>query len=164
LSEYILIEVSWLNDNEPSAQRSIWSHVGNDRYHAAYVRYAASALRGISPGSALDYLEPMRPVVDRAVLQLIDSVTFTGADFWIQHDGVCRMIPDQTQRCAAPRRPTTLSRMSWARQVRKLLWCHYGISPTTVVLARASNHRRTGRPKVPRRPDGQDGRGEAAHR
>jgi len=38
------------------------------------------ALRGINPGFALDHMEPMRPVVDRAVLQIIDTVTFTGAD------------------------------------------------------------------------------------
>jgi|SRR6516165_4762975 len=52
------------------------------------------ALRGINPGFALDHMEPMRPVVDRAVLHLLDSVTFTGADFSIQHDGVCRMNPE----------------------------------------------------------------------
>jgi hypothetical protein len=28
-------------------------------------------------------MEPMRPVVDRAVLHLVDTVTFTGADFSI---------------------------------------------------------------------------------
>jgi CRISPR-associated protein Cas1 len=52
------------------------------------------ALRAINPGFALDHMEPMRPVVDRAVLQLIDSMTFTGADFAIQENGVCRMNPE----------------------------------------------------------------------
>jgi AraC-like DNA-binding protein len=33
----------------------------------------------------------MPPVGD---LNLIDTVTFTGADFSIQHDGVCRMNPE----------------------------------------------------------------------
>jgi CRISPR-associated protein Cas1 len=42
----------------------------------------------------------MRPVVDRAVLQLIDTVTFTGADFSIQRDGVCRMNPELARRVA----------------------------------------------------------------
>jgi CRISPR/Cas system-associated endonuclease Cas1 len=56
------------------------------------------ALRGINPGFALDHMEPMRPVVDRAVLQLINAVTFTGADFSIQHDGVCRMNPELARR------------------------------------------------------------------
>lgn len=51
------------------------------------------ALRGVNPGFALDHMEPMRPVVERAVLRLIDSVTFTGSDFSIQDDGVCRMNP-----------------------------------------------------------------------
>jgi CRISPR-associated protein Cas1 len=45
-------------------------------------------------------MEPMRPVVDRAVLHLIDTVTFTGADFSIQHDGVCRMNPELARRVA----------------------------------------------------------------
>ena len=58
------------------------------------------ALRGINPGFALDHMEPMRPVVDRAVVHLIDAVTFTGADFSIQHDGVCRMNPELARRVA----------------------------------------------------------------
>ena len=45
-------------------------------------------------------MEPMRPVVDRAVLHLIETVTFTGADFSIQHDGVCRMNPELARRVA----------------------------------------------------------------
>jgi hypothetical protein len=32
------------------------------------------------------------------VLQPIDRVTFTGADFSIQHDGVCRMNPKLARR------------------------------------------------------------------
>jgi len=48
----------------------------------------------------VDHMEPMRPVVDRAVLELIDSATFTGADFSIQHDGVCRMNPELARRVA----------------------------------------------------------------
>jgi CRISPR/Cas system-associated endonuclease Cas1 len=58
------------------------------------------ALRGINPGFALDHMEPMRPVVDRAVLQLIHTVTFSGADFLIQHDAVCRMNPELARRVA----------------------------------------------------------------
>jgi CRISPR-associated protein Cas1 len=64
------------------------------------VMHEKKALRGMNPGFALDHMEPMRPVVDRAVLQLIDSVTFTGADFSIQHDGVCRMNPELARRVA----------------------------------------------------------------
>jgi CRISPR-associated protein Cas1 len=64
------------------------------------VMHEKKALRGINPGFALDHMEPMRPVVDRAVLQLIDTVTFTGADFSIQHDGVCRMNPELARRVA----------------------------------------------------------------
>jgi CRISP-associated protein Cas1 len=64
------------------------------------IMHEKKALRGINPGFALDHMEPMRPVVDRAVLQLIDTNTFTGADFSIQHDGVCRMNPELARRVA----------------------------------------------------------------
>jgi CRISPR/Cas system-associated endonuclease Cas1 len=57
-------------------------------------------LKGISPAFALDRMEPMRPVVDRAVLQLISETTFTGADFAIQNDGVCRLNPELARRVA----------------------------------------------------------------
>jgi CRISPR-associated protein Cas1 len=56
--------------------------------------------RGSYPAFALDHLEPMRPVVDRAVLHLIDTVTFTGGDFSIQPDGVCRLNPELARRVA----------------------------------------------------------------
>ena len=64
------------------------------------IMHEKKALRGINPGFALDHMEPMRPVVDRAVLHLIETVTFTGADFSIQHDGVCRMNPELARRVA----------------------------------------------------------------
>jgi CRISP-associated protein Cas1 len=59
-----------------------------------------AALRGTYPALALDYMEPIRPVVDRAILQLIKTVTFTGSDFPIQHDGVCRLNPELARRVA----------------------------------------------------------------
>jgi CRISPR-associated protein Cas1 len=64
------------------------------------VMHEKKALRGINPGFALDHMEPMRPVVDRAVLHLIETVTFTGDDFSIQQDGVCRMNPELARRVA----------------------------------------------------------------
>jgi len=39
-------------------------------------------------------------VVDRAILELSDTVTFTGADFSIQHHGVCRLNPELARRVA----------------------------------------------------------------
>lgn len=42
---------------------------------------------------ALDLMEPLRPVVDRAVLKLVAEETFSGADFQLQSDGVCRLNP-----------------------------------------------------------------------
>ena len=56
--------------------------------------------RGTYPALALDHMEPMRPVVDRAILHLIDTTRFTGADFSIQHDGVCRLNPELARRVA----------------------------------------------------------------
>ncbi|WP_439154896.1 CRISPR-associated endonuclease Cas1, partial [Yoonia sp.] len=41
-----------------------------------------------------DLMEPLRPIVDRAVLELVMNETFTGADFIRQTDGVCRLSPD----------------------------------------------------------------------
>lgn len=95
------------------------------------------ALRGINPGFALDHMEPMRPVVDRAVLQLIDEATFTGftgTDFSIQHDGVCRMNPEL------------------ARRVAQLALEHYSGTCTTAVSTRpgAIIHRMPAGPRLMR--------------
>lgn len=49
---------------------------------------------------ALDIMAPMRPVVDRAVLQLVASTTFAAADFTIQPDGVCRLNPELARHVA----------------------------------------------------------------
>ena len=42
----------------------------------------------------------MRPIIDRAVLQITCDVTFTGADFSLQHDGVCRLNPEVARHVA----------------------------------------------------------------
>ena len=47
-----------------------------------------------------DLMEPLRPGVDRAVLNLIDQETFSGADFILQADGVCRLNPELARRVA----------------------------------------------------------------
>ncbi len=41
-----------------------------------------------------DMMEPLRPIVDRAVLKLVQDEIFTGADFILQDDGVCRLSPN----------------------------------------------------------------------
>ena len=46
------------------------------------------------PGFAIDIMEPMRPVVDRVILELISKEVFSGADFDLQSNGVCRVIPE----------------------------------------------------------------------
>ena len=51
-------------------------------------------LKDNTPSFALDLMEPFRPVVDRAVLKLIQGRTFSGADFDLQSDGVVRVNPE----------------------------------------------------------------------
>jgi CRISPR-associated protein Cas1 len=55
--------------------------------------------RGTYSAFALDHMEPMRPVVDRGVLQLIQE-KFTGADFSIQHDGAGGLNSELARRVA----------------------------------------------------------------
>jgi CRISPR-associated protein Cas1 len=54
-----------------------------------------------TPSFALDLMEPLRPVVDRAVLQLVAEETFSGADFQLQSDGVCRLNPELARNVAS---------------------------------------------------------------
>ncbi|MEW8437527.1 MAG: CRISPR-associated endonuclease Cas1 [Candidatus Thiodiazotropha taylori] len=56
--------------------------------------------RGSYPAFALDTMEPLRPVVDRVVLQLVGTMKFTGNDFLLQHDGVCRLNTELARRLA----------------------------------------------------------------
>jgi CRISPR-associated protein Cas1 len=51
-----------------------------------------------SPAYALDLMEPLRPVVDRAILDFVQSETFSGKDFTIQGNGVCRLNPELARR------------------------------------------------------------------
>jgi CRISP-associated protein Cas1 len=61
---------------------------------------AGESERGTYPAFALDRMEPMRPVVDRAVLELVKTTTFCGGDLSIQPDGVCRLNPELARRVA----------------------------------------------------------------
>jgi CRISPR-associated endonuclease Cas1 len=45
------------------------------------------------PAYILDLMEPMRPIVDRAVLRMVHERTFESADFMLRDDGVCRLNP-----------------------------------------------------------------------
>jgi CRISPR-associated protein Cas1 len=51
-----------------------------------------------TPSFALDRMEPMRPVADRAVLRLIEEHMFSGADFDLQYNGVVRLNPQLARR------------------------------------------------------------------
>ena len=46
------------------------------------------------PAYILDLMEPMRPVIDRVVLHLLQERTFQPADFTLRQDGVCRLNPE----------------------------------------------------------------------
>jgi CRISPR-associated protein Cas1 len=44
-------------------------------------------------GLVLDLMEPMRPTVDRAVLEFVQRHTFSAGDVTLRDDGVCRINP-----------------------------------------------------------------------
>ena len=54
-----------------------------------------------TPSFALDLMEPHRPVVDRVVLKLLASETFSGADFDLQSDGVVRVNSELARKIAS---------------------------------------------------------------
>ena len=56
--------------------------------------------RGYYPAFVLDRIEPVRPLVDRAVLRIITSEMLTSADFALQADGTCRLNPELARRVA----------------------------------------------------------------
>lgn len=68
-----------------------------------------------TPSFALDLMEPLRPVVDQVVLKLVREETFSGADFVLQSDGVCRLNPN-------------LARLVAAQVSRSLTGAHYNDS------------------------------------
>lgn len=45
-----------------------------------------------------DLMEPLRSVVDREVLDLVLSETFSAKDFVVTRDGVCRLNPQLARR------------------------------------------------------------------
>jgi CRISPR-associated endonuclease Cas1 len=47
-----------------------------------------------------DLIEPRRPAADAAVLKFVHSTSFTGADFVLRSDGVCRLGPQLARRVA----------------------------------------------------------------
>jgi hypothetical protein len=42
----------------------------------------------------------MRPIVNCAILRLIDTAAFPGADFSLESDSVCRLNPELARRVA----------------------------------------------------------------
>jgi CRISP-associated protein Cas1 len=61
-------------------------------------------LHACRPGRAAlvyDLMEPLRPLVDRLVLDFVRSHTFTPSDFVLRDDGVCRLHPQLAREAAA---------------------------------------------------------------
>jgi CRISPR-associated protein Cas1 len=48
-----------------------------------------------------DLMEPLRPLVDRLVLDFVRSQTFPPSDFVLRDDGVCRLHPQLAREAAA---------------------------------------------------------------
>jgi CRISPR-associated protein Cas1 len=70
-------------------------------YHPGIgVLHRCESGRGMYPSFALDRMEPMRPVVDRAIVKPLKATTLSDADFLIQPDGVCRLNPELARRVA----------------------------------------------------------------
>lgn len=53
------------------------------------------------PAFAYDLIEPERPKVDAQILKFAQSQKFTGADFILRKDGVCRLSPQLARQIAA---------------------------------------------------------------
>jgi CRISPR-associated protein Cas1 len=45
-------------------------------------------------GLVYDLMEPQRPIVDRKVLEFVQSRTFHPADFTLANNGICRLNPE----------------------------------------------------------------------
>lgn len=65
-----------------------------------YIGYFHGRWRG-KQGLVLDLMEPMRPVVDRAVLGFVQQHTFSAGDVTLRDDGVCRLNPQFTRHVAS---------------------------------------------------------------
>jgi CRISPR-associated protein Cas1 len=60
------------------------------------IGFLQSGRRG-RPDFVLDLMEPLRPIVDRTVLQFVQAHTFHPVDFTIRCDGVCRLNPEMAR-------------------------------------------------------------------
>ncbi len=49
------------------------------------------------PDFVLDLMEPLRPLVDRKVLEFVQTHMFHPGDFTIRSDGVCRLNPEMAK-------------------------------------------------------------------
>ena len=72
---------------------------------------------GSRPAFVHDQMEPMPPVVDRAVLEIVKNESLSGSDFSIQHDGACRLNPELARHVAqlALQHNVVVSDTEWLR-------------------------------------------------
>lgn len=66
---------------------------------------------------ACDLMEPIRPLVDLHVLQLLGSQTFTRSDFFEMRDGNCRLMPELSRPIAATAPIWARAVAPWAEQI-----------------------------------------------
>jgi CRISPR-associated protein Cas1 len=60
-----------------------------------------------APAFVFDLMEPERPTADAAILAFVAENTFSGGDFTIREDGVCRLSPQLARRVCGIVSPTT---------------------------------------------------------
>jgi CRISPR-associated endonuclease Cas1 len=109
---------------------------------------------------ACDLMEPVRPMVDAWVLDLLASRTFRRSDFFETREGVCRIMPPLTRLLAetAPRWAAAVAPIA-ERLVRQLLGEHRGKKPgrrrqpsRPVPTPLTQTNRSAGREKVRAKP------------
>src|SRR5262245_16800179 len=77
--------------------------VAGKRHDAAGIEHVEPIFQGYDshnpdrPALVFDLMEPLRPIVDRKVLEFVQAHTFHPGDFTIRTDGVCRINPEMAR-------------------------------------------------------------------
>lgn len=85
---------------------------------------------------AFDLMEPVRPEIDRYVLELLDSRTFLRSDVFETREGVCRLMPKIAQ-------PLAATAPKWAKALGPLAeWCAAQFASATIAAPTVSSRER----------------------
>jgi CRISPR-associated endonuclease Cas1 len=85
---------------------------------------------------AFDLMEPVRPEIDRYVLELLDSRTFLRSDFFETREGVCRLMPKIAE-------PLAATAPQWAKALGPLAeWCAAQFASGTIAAPAVSSRAR----------------------